>query len=80
MRHTGGHFVVGIVDFGRRVDGRLEAVEESAVVHQRVVDRHLEGVVRIQDEPKNGEKASDISYCYGTVQHWQGRVTNPQLR
>jgi hypothetical protein len=50
------------------------------VVHQRVVDRHLEGVVRIQDEPKNGEKASDISYCYGTVQHWQGRVTNPQLR
>jgi hypothetical protein len=32
-RHTGGHFVVGIVDFGGWVDGRLKAVEESAVVH-----------------------------------------------
>jgi hypothetical protein len=67
LKRTSGHFVVGIIDFGGWVDGRLEAVEESAVVHQRVVDRHLESVVRIQDEPKNGEKASDISYCYGTT-------------
>ena len=47
--------VLRVVNLGLWVDGRRERVEEGAVVHQHVVDAHLERVVRTDNQSEKEE-------------------------
>lgn len=47
---VGGFFVLGIVDFGGRVDGRIEILKKRATRDLLVINEDLEGLVGVDDE------------------------------